>query len=99
MRAFLRPFSEGDLMITIRNFNEAYQQYKADLISYRLLQEQVVVMLDICGKSTDALGITNQHIQWLTQQAESDMNYMDLLGGDMHICSSVKFGAVTWETD
>lgn len=73
-------------MITIRNFNEAYQLYQQQTIPFRLLQEQAMIMLGICGKSTDALSITHQDMQWLTQQPESAMSYMDLLGGDMHIC-------------
>ena len=76
-------------MITIRNLNEAYQQYKEDLLPYRLLQEQAVVMLGICSKPTDALSITNRDIQWLIQQPESAMNYLDMLGGDMHVCEQV----------
>jgi hypothetical protein len=73
-------------MITIRNFNEAYQLYQHQTIPFRLLQEQAVVMLGICGKSTDALSITHQDIQWLIQQPDSAMSYIDLLGGDMHVC-------------
>lgn len=73
-------------MISIRNFNEVYQLYQHQTIPFRLLQEQAVVMLGICGKSTDALSITNQDIQWLINQPESAMSYMDLLGGDVHIC-------------
>lgn len=73
-------------MITIRNFNEAYQLYQHQTIPFRLLQEQAVVMLSICGKSTDTLSITHQDVQWQIQQPESLMSYMDLLGGDMHVC-------------
>lgn len=73
-------------MITICNFNEAYQLYQHQTIPFRLLQEQAVVMFSICSKSTDALGITHHDIQWRIQQPEAAMSYMDLLGGDMHIC-------------
>lgn len=73
-------------MITISNFNEAHQLYQQELTPYRLLQEQAAVMLGIYGKPTDALSITNQDIQWLLQQTESEMIYIDLLGGVMYIC-------------
>lgn len=73
-------------MIIIRNFNEAYCMYQQALLPLRLLQEQAVVMLGICDQPTDVLSITNQHIQWLTQQPESETSYIDLVGGDMHIC-------------
>ena len=77
-------------MITSHNFNQANQQYQQSLIPYRLLQEQAQVMLGICANPpseiTTPLSITHEHIQWLTQQAESDLSYMGLFGGDMHIC-------------
>ena len=73
-------------MISIRNFNEAYKLYQQALFPYRLLQEQAVVMLGINGKTADALSITHQHIEFLINQPESVTSYMDLLGGDMHIC-------------
>ena len=73
-------------MITIRNFNEAYQLYQHQTIPFRLMQEQAVVMFSIYGKPTYALSITYQDIQWLIQQPEAAMSYMDLVGGDMHIC-------------
>lgn len=85
MRAFLRLY-KGRPMITIQNFNDAYQLYQLGLITFRLLQEQAVVMLSLCGKPTDVLSITNQDIHWLLQQAESTMSYMNMLGGDMHTC-------------
>lgn len=73
-------------MTIIRNFNEAYCLYQQDLLPLRLIQEQAVVMLGICDQPTDVLSITNQHIQWLTEQPESAMSYIDLVGGDMFIC-------------
>lgn len=76
-------------MISIRNFNEAYQLYKQALIPYRLLQELALVMLGINGKTIDALSITHQHIERLINQPESAMSYTDLLGGDMYVCEQV----------
>ncbi|MGJ8619763.1 MAG: hypothetical protein ACSHWN_05475 [Methylophilaceae bacterium] len=76
-------------MITIHNFNDTYQLYQLGLIAFRLLQEQAMVMLSICGKSSDALSISHQDIQWLAEQPESELSYMDMLGGDMHICEHV----------
>lgn len=73
-------------MITIRNFNEAHRLYQQDLLPLRLLQEQTVFLLSISDQPTDALSITNQHIKRLTEQPESAMDYMDLIGGDVHIC-------------
>ncbi len=77
---------ERSSMIIIRNFNEAYRLYQHQTIPFRLLQEQAVVMLGINDKTTDALSITHQHIEWLINQPESALSYIDLLGGDMHIC-------------
>lgn len=77
-------------MITIHNFNDAYQLYQLGRIAYRILQEQTVTLIGICAtpppEITSGLSITNLHIQWINQQPESDMSYMDMFGGDMYVC-------------
>jgi hypothetical protein len=79
-------------MITIHNFNEAYQQYQNGLISYRLLQDQAVVMLGLCSNPSpsvvNSLDITNANINWLLQQPEVALDYSDLLGGYFYVCES-----------
>lgn len=82
-------------MITISNFNDAYLLYQQGLIAYRLLQEQAIVLISLLTNPppeiTSPLSITHQHMQWLTQQSESTMTYMDMLGGDMHICEEASY--------
>jgi hypothetical protein len=79
-------------MITIHNFNEAYQQYQHGLIPYRLLQDQAAVMLGLCSNPSpnvaNSLDINDSHINWLLQQEESAFDYSDLLGGYFYICES-----------
>ena len=79
-------------MITTHNFNEAFQQYQSDFIPYRLLQEQVAVMLGLCSNPhstvVNSLDITHDHINWLMQQEESTFAYSDFLGGNVYICET-----------
>ena len=77
-------------MIPTHNFNEAHQQYQSGVIPYRLLQEQAAVMLGICSNPHPAvanpLDITDDDINWLLQQAESNFAYSNYLGGNVCIC-------------
>lgn len=77
-------------MITIHNFNEAYQQHQSSVIPYRLLQDQAAVMLGICSNPhptvANALDITNDDINWLLQQDEAAFDYADFLGGNVYVC-------------
>ena len=75
-------------MITIHNFNEAYQQYKSGFIPLRLLQEQAQIMLSLTTHPpmTHAYKITNDRIDWLIQQPEATQDYLTMLGGHCCIC-------------
>ncbi|HPV45216.1 MAG TPA: hypothetical protein PK056_06850 [Methylotenera sp.] len=77
-------------MITIHNFNEAFQQYQSGVIPYRLLQDQALVMLGICSNQhqtvANALDITDDDISWLLQQDETTYQYSEYLGGNVYIC-------------
>ena len=79
-------------MITIHNFNEAHQQYQHNLISYRLLQEQAIVMLSLCSNQhpivMNAYDINDTDINWLLQQDETAFSYADCLGGNVYICET-----------
>ena len=79
-------------MITIHNFNEAYQQYQSGVIPYRLLQEQAIVMLGLCSNPhqtvTNALDITDDDIHWLLNQDEAAFAYSDYLGGNIYMCET-----------
>ena len=79
-------------MVTIHNFNQAYQQYQHGLLPYRLLQEQAAVMLRICTNPhptvVNSLDITEDDIHWLMQQQEATFAYLDYLGGDVYVCGS-----------
>lgn len=77
-------------MITIHNFNEAFQHYQSGVIPYRLLQDQAAVMLGICSNPhpavANALDITSDNISWLLQQDEATFSYSDNLGGNVYVC-------------
>jgi hypothetical protein len=79
-------------MITIHNFNEAYEQYLHDLIPYRLLQDQAAVMLGICSNPyptvANVLDVADADINWLLQQAEASFDYSDYLGGYVYVCEA-----------
>ena len=76
-------------MITLHNFIEAYQHQK---ISFRVLQEQAFIMLDVCDcphpSVTNPVEITQSDIDWLLQQEESSQSYDALLGGNVYICET-----------
>ena len=75
-------------MITIHNFNEANQMYQSGLIPYCLLQEQTQVMLSLTTYPSvaNAFEITDENIDWLMKQPESNNDYSILLGGHFYIC-------------
>lgn len=80
-------------MIVIHNFKEAHHLCQQGHIPLRLLQEQAMLLINICpqpGRYIDeALDIGNDDIQWLLQQPEvSEENYNGMLGGDVHVCQS-----------
>lgn len=79
-------------MIKMHCFNEACQYYRQDLISFRLLQEQAVVIAGICQNPersfSNPLEITLADIDWLFQQPEASLPYADYLGGDVHVCET-----------
>jgi hypothetical protein len=79
-------------MIHLKNFNEAYLHYQQQKISFRVLQEHVSVMWNVCDKPyqtiANPLHITQSDIDWLLQQEESSQSYDELLGGDVYICET-----------
>lgn len=79
-------------MIILDNFNQAYQQHKIGLITFRLLQDQAAVMIGLCAnphpERSAALAITDPDIQWLLQQPETSLDYSNLLGGDVFVCET-----------
>ena len=79
-------------MIKIHYFNEAYQQFQQHKISFRLLQDQVAVMLGLCQNShssvTNPLEVTQVDIDWLMQQPEAMHDYGDYLGGYVYVCET-----------
>ena len=81
-------------MIKICHFNEAHQLYQQHKISFRLLQDQAFILLDICQHQTTAithsLEITESDIDWLMLQPEASQAYRDYLGGDVHVCETAQ---------
>lgn len=79
-------------MITIHNFNKAYQQYSNQNLSYRLLQDQAVVLMGLCNNKpptySNPLNITQLHINWLLQQPEAMYDYGEYLGGCVYVCET-----------
>ncbi|MDI1308621.1 MAG: hypothetical protein PSV17_04200 [Methylotenera sp.] len=80
-------------MITSHHFKETYQQYQQDLIPFRLLQEQAIVMLGLCSNTScspvdSPLTINNDHLHWLLLQPEAAYDYSEYLGGYMYVCES-----------
>jgi hypothetical protein len=79
-------------MIATHDFKEAYQQYQCNIIPYRLLQEQALVLLEFCSKPylavTYALDISDGAIQWLLQQKEATAPYLDFQGGNVFVCET-----------
>lgn len=79
-------------MVSIKNFNEAYQQFQVGQTPYRLLQDQAAVMIAVCSNPgpvvTHAMEVTDSNIEWLLQQQEAGIGYLDLLGGDVHVCET-----------
>ena len=75
-------------MITIHNFNEAHKLYRTGLIPYRLLQDQAQVMLSLTTYPpvANAYEITDDNINWLSQQSEAIVDYSMMLGGNFCIC-------------
>lgn len=79
-------------MIKLHHFNEAYQHYKQQKISFRLLQDQAGVLIGICESRhatvSNSAEITNTDIDWLLRQPEADQNYSDFLGGNVFVCET-----------
>ena len=79
-------------MIKIHHFNDAYQQHKQHKIGFRVLQDQVALMLSICQHNQLAISnpqaITQSDIDWLTQQPEAIQDYSDYLGGYVYVCET-----------
>lgn len=80
-------------MLKLHNFKEVYQQYKQHKLPFRLLQDQAVVMLDICDNPslsvTNPVDITQRDIAWLLELEEaSNQSYDALLGGYVYICET-----------
>lgn len=77
-------------MTEIHNFKEAHLYYQSGVIPYRLLQDQAAVILGICSNphpvKANSLDITNDDINWLLQQQESDFSYSEYLGGNVYVC-------------
>ena len=79
-------------MITINHFSDAHQQYQQHKISFRLLQDQAFIILNICqnnpSSGTNPLQITQSDIDWLMQQPEATQNYNEYLGGYFYLCET-----------
>ncbi len=76
-------------MITIPHFIDAYRSWQQGRITWRLLQDQVAVLVAICRNThrpiADALEVTDADIAWLLQQPEAADAYVDLVGGNVDI--------------
>jgi len=79
-------------MIKIHHFNEAYQYYSQQRISFRLLQDQAAVILGLCQNQhpsvSNPLEITQAEIDWLMVQPEATQDYGEYLGGQVYICET-----------
>lgn len=79
-------------MIVSHRFAEARQQCRQGVIPFRLLQEQVAVLIGVCENPhagvADSIDITEADIEWLATQPESKEDYEGLLGGAFHLCQS-----------
>lgn len=74
-------------MIVIRNMKEAHHQYQLGQLPFRLLQDIALILLGICGREViDAQDVTNADIDWLLEQDIADEVFMDMLGGNFHVC-------------
>lgn len=91
MRAFFRPIL-GGYMIKMHHFNEAYQYFQQQKISFRVLQDQAFVMMGVCDSPhlsiANPIEITKCDIDWLLQQEETSQSYDALLGGNIYICET-----------
>ena len=81
-----------NIMIKLHKFNEAFQHYQHQMIPFRLLQDQAVVMIGLCQNSNSSvsnpLEITQADIDLLLQRAESTQDYAELLGGSVYVCET-----------
>lgn len=79
-------------MIKIYHFNEAYQYYSQQKISFRLLQDQAAVILGLCQNPhpsiSNPLEITQADIDWLMLQPEATQGYCEYLGGYVYVCET-----------
>lgn len=79
-------------MIKLHHFNDAYQHYKQQKITFRLLQNQAAVLIGLCENPhtsvSNPLEITQAEIDWLLQQSEATQNYDDFLGGAVYVCET-----------
>ena len=79
-------------MIIIHNFEEAYALHRKDLLPYRLLQDQAIVLLNTCQQPgrhvSNALAIELIDIDWLLLQPEALEDYNGYLGGEFYVCQT-----------
>jgi hypothetical protein len=79
-------------MIKIHHFNEVCQFCSQQKISFRLLQDQALVMISLCqnphSSISNPLDITQADIDWLMQQPEAMQDYSDYLGGYVYVCET-----------
>ncbi|MDP3005301.1 hypothetical protein [Methylotenera sp.] len=79
-------------MIKSHHFNDAYQQYNQQKITFRLLQDQAAVLIGLCETSYPSvrhpLKITHTDIDWLLHQPEATQNYSNFLGGNVFVCET-----------
>ncbi len=76
-------------MITLHNFLSTYKHYQQQKISFRVLQEQAFVMLDVCDNPhANSMDITQSDIAWILEQEEATQSYDVLLGGNVYICET-----------
>jgi len=79
-------------MIVIHDFKEAYALYRQELIPFRLLQDQAIILLDLCPQPgrhvSNALEVELADIDWLLSQPEAGEDYAGYLGGNVNICQT-----------
>jgi hypothetical protein len=82
-------------MITLHSFTEAYTSYTQGRIPLRLLQDQALVLNNLCPEGEPnlppvftALDITQEHIDWILHQRIASLPYCDVIGGNVHVCKT-----------
>lgn len=79
-------------MIVIHDFKEANSLHRQDLLPFRLLQDQAIVLINTCPQPgryiTEALEINTEDVEWLLNQPEAEEDYNGFLGGEFYVCQT-----------